>query len=139
MSMQNTIKIVKYEGDGIDDLNALNDDLRSLKTSEFMDNLIESATDYGITNVNLFGITTGYMDAGKLGLISQDEGSVDNDYWQLTRTCYDLDNSMLNVISNHLKEGSKLVISITDEEGWDQTIYIITDTTFEVKELHELV
>lgn len=139
MSMQNTIKIVKYEGSGIDDLNALNDDLRSLKTSEFMDNLIESATDSGITNVNLFGITTGHWNPEQLGIISQYEGSLDNVYSQITNTYYHFDNDMLKVISDHLKEGSKLVISITDDGGWDQIIYRITDTAFEVKELHELV
>lgn len=138
MSMQNTIKVVKFEG-GFDDMTALNNDLRALTASDFIDCLIETATDSGITNVNLFGITTGYLNPGQLGLISQDEGSLDNDYCQLTRTYCDFDNDMLKVISDHLKEGSKLVISITDEEGWDQTIYIITDTAFEVKELHELV
>lgn len=137
MSDAYNVKIVKFEG-SFDDMAQLNADLRSLvTTSEFMAVLNESATYSGIPNVDLFGISR--YTPGNLGLISQDEGSVDNSHYECARYYLDFDNEMCKVIQNHLTENSVLAISFDISGNIDQWVYIITDTSIDKLSLLELV
>ncbi|AXH72423.1 MAG: hypothetical protein [Caudoviricetes sp.] len=139
MSEAYNVKIVKFEG-SFDNMDQLNADLRKLiPTSEFMETLDEAANSSGISNVDLFGITTTHYDPGKLGLVSQDEGSVDNDHYQCARYYIDFDNEMCEVIKSHLTENSLLAISFDIPGDLDQWIYVITDSSVDKLSLLELV
>lgn len=137
MSDAYNVKIVKFEG-SFDDMAQLNADLRSLvTTSEFMAVLNEAAVDSGIPNVDLFGISR--YTPGNLGLISQDEGSVDNIHCECARYYLDFDNEICEVIQNHLTENSVLAISFDICGNIDQWVYIITDSSIDKFSLLELV
>lgn len=137
MSDAYNVKIVKFEG-SFDDMAQLNADLRSLvTTSEFMAVLNEAAGYSGIPNVDLFGISR--YTPGNLGLISQDEGSVDNIHSECARYYLDFDNEICEVIQNHLTENSVLAISFDICGNIDQWVYIITDSSIDKFSLLELV
>lgn len=100
-----TSYIVKFDG-SFDDMDKLNRDLRN-SNSSFMEELIDTASECGIKQMDFFGISSN----GDVGLISSDEGSVDDEHNKASYFYRIFDDEMADCIASHMTDGSKLIIT----------------------------
>ena len=116
---QYEVEIIKFNG-SFKNLTDLNKDIRDTR-SELVLNLEDSLLSTSIPTLDIFGIITGWYKTGEVGLISQDEGYIE-DVYHLSTNFYNLfDDKTCDIISSYLTEGSKLVISFK----YEHPIYFI--------------
>lgn len=119
MSDTYTVSIVKFIG-GFDDITKLNLELENNISSEFMEPLIESANDQGISPLRFFSASD--LDPAKMGMISQDEGTIDDSHYEVSNYYNLFDDSDCDIISSHIVPDGKLVISFHFQD--EQTFYV---------------
>lgn len=113
--------IVKFDG-SFDDMRKLNHDLLNCN-SQFIEELVEIATECNIIPMNFFGIGQYTNNQNNIGIICSDEVSIENEYHQMSFYYLLPDVEACNVIANHMSQESKLVISF-NYENEEETFFI---------------